>query len=155
MKRILFLALFSVLFAVAANAQSNSLTVINNTSCTIYYRVFGEAAGGTCTPTHQSGILSIAAGGITTFADPSTVTGGVNCIGGGCTPMTLGAADNFLGAELYHNSPACGSIATGWVGEVCSPFNATHNGWHAEDASCTPSCVVNATWAGGATLTFN
>lgn len=156
MKRFLFLTVLGALLVTAAQAQSGSLTVVNNSSCTVYYSIFGDVAGGCGAHQYQSRVIAIAAGGIHNYPDPSTVPGGVNCVGGGCTPPTLGSSDGFVGAELYHNGPGCGAAPTGIVGELCSGWPGAHSGYHVENAACVISCMhINAMWVTGATLTFN
>jgi|GEM_PF-6094283 len=154
MKQFLFLTILCTMFATASQAQKTSLTIVNNTGLTVYFRVGGDVASGTCSYTYFSNIITLGPVSSVTYADPTAVPGGVNC--GSCTPGSLGASDYFYAIELLHNGPGCGGAPTAHLGEPCGFINM-HGGFHVEDATCNFAGIINMASYDSVTgtLTFN
>jgi|GEM_PF-5976761 len=158
MKRFLLLMVLCAAISTGANAQINMLAVNNNnTSCDVYFVVYGVEAGGGCTATHSSNtLLSLPPTGSIPPSDPSTFPGFLNCFAGSppCGAVLLGPADDFLYAEIYNGDPNCGGTPVGFVGEVCTgqPTSIVYPAY--TGGGCAGCGMVTATWSGG-TLTFN
>lgn len=158
MKKLLFALALICISMIAAQAQPyTSLTINNNTNCTVYMVIDGNVAAGTCSPNYQSGILGISPGS-TTFTDASTVPGGMN--NGG---LTLTSGDQFVAIEIHSTEPIASngcSPRTSYYMSDCSGGMLTStmmNFDHWNGSTCN-SCTVgsNVTLSGsGSTLTIN
>ncbi|HEY1031129.1 MAG TPA: hypothetical protein VGD89_05115 [Flavipsychrobacter sp.] len=139
-QKFLMLAL-CLLAAIGVKAQN--FDVINNTGCTIYYRIYNNTPG-VCFNNTWTSVLSI----------PPTSTNNY-------TPATLGFSGTF---EYYKfifstntnglTNPTC--PVQGQVGQSCVPFPTTYT--VSVPAGCGTCTSITATWVdvgGNITVTFN
>ena len=149
MKSILLFALLGIA-GQSAFAQAGSLTVLNSTSCTVYYVITGSPMG-TCTPGPMSTVITLAAGQSTTYSNSTAV------------PGFPPSPSFYLSAARAQSQPAsCTTppIITVQVGEACTGLPAAR-----AYPTYTSSCVlcnsgVHVEWTsapapgGAATLKF-
>ncbi|MGC4058463.1 MAG: hypothetical protein QM743_10165 [Chitinophagaceae bacterium] len=138
-------------FTLGAKAQAGSLTVSNNTGCTVYYIVRGISAPLCGTP-NSSSFIALAPLSSVTYANASMVPG-----------LGLLAGDYITGADLYTSTSACAIFPTLFqVGEPCTG-RVLAASYQVYNASCTFCRAVptNVNWVaagfpgGVATLSFN
>lgn len=135
-----------------AQAQATGVTVVNNTSCEVFYQIFGDVAPG-CGSGLISSFISLPAGGIVTYPNVSAIPGFPPVV---CAQVT--------GAQVYTSTPACAVFPTLYqIGEVCTGFGFLASYLIYTNPGCTICRTSNiiASWAPPvfpstlATLTFN
>lgn len=106
MKSMFFLMAMLCLTAIGANAQYTSLSIQNNTACTVYVELKGTTNASGCMIDHSSTSIIAIPPGITEFSDP---TDGVTMSDGG---STLGTTDKFTAVRVIDINPAGASCHT-------------------------------------------
>lgn len=142
-----FLLLLISIFAYRAMGQAGSLTVQNNTSCWVYYRIQG---GPVCPSYIVSGnVISLAPGGVVNYPNSAAIPGFP------AGPLYL------LGNALVYDKPAACVPSAPWrIGEPCTGMNSSYKYpiYRPNCAGCLPS--ITAQWipapapGGLATLIF-
>lgn len=138
-----FLMLALCLFAIIG-AKAQNFDVINNTGCTIYYRIYNNLPG-VCFNNTWTSVLNIP-------PSPTTIN---------YTPATLGFSGSFEYYKIIFstntnglNSPTCPT--QGQVGQSCVPFPSSYT--VSVPAGCSTCSSITATWVdvgGNITVTFN
>lgn len=116
MKTLFLSALLLCTLAITtAQAQYNSFTINNNTSCDIFVVFYGTTATAfpPCQANYRSNIVQIPAGSSMHYTDPSpsSVPGGLDDGWG----TLLGSSDNFTRVRVYHGPPSVACISLGSV----------------------------------------
>lgn len=105
MKKLLFLLAITCLTTFAATAQYGTLTIRNESLCTIYLEVRGSTGG--CTADYTSNLLAIPATSIVTYNNPALVPGGM--VYG---MSTLSNSDFFTAVKISNADPGtCGTYS--------------------------------------------
>lgn len=157
MKKLLLSLTILCVASVAAMAQPyNSVTINNNTGCTVYVRLDGDVAGATCTTNYQSATIGIAPG-ITTYTDPSAVPGGMNDGFGN----TLGSSDEFFAIEVASSNPIATNLCSvinvyymsDCAGSMLTSTSSTFDDWNGVSCnSCGGGTVYNINLTSGGSV---
>lgn len=149
MNKTLFIAAMLCCISFFANAQYNSLTINNNTGCTIYLWLGGVPNFTPCGADYRSNVLSIPPGP-TTYSDPTAVPGGLNRGGG-----SLGTNDKFSMAIVYNSDPAggCSGYQEYAMSDCITGMQTSVTTVTFKDASnsCNTCGVYDITWSGAGT----
>ncbi|MEZ5017046.1 MAG: hypothetical protein R2800_08325 [Flavipsychrobacter sp.] len=148
MKKLLLAIALLCSFSFVANAQYNSFTITNNTSCTVYYTMYGTVLGAVpaCQADYVSSVISLGPTSSVTYLDPTGVPGGL-IKGGG--PI-LGGPDMFTMIRVYHGDPniACTTAGVADVSD-CITGTVLVNNWVLETfgaGGCLPCSSSTITW---------
>ncbi len=131
MKKLL-LSLVIMLASIAAWAQAPSaysLIVYNQTKCTQYFMVFGDAF---CVCGSTSASVTIAIPPMTTFTYPTSV------------PLFGGTPKGIVGAKIFDGTPGCSPTA-GTVGQGPCGLPMSY-GFMTFAGGCIPCAQTKATW---------
>lgn len=148
MKKSLMITSLLCLLSVFAHAQYNTLTINNNSSCTVYVIIHGTLSTNGCDGDYRSSVIAVAPGSVT-YNDPSMVPGGMNQLG----VPSLGSSDNFTMARVYAADPA-GTCPLSVVNmSDCLPGSVpSTTGFAIEDGVCSSCATVNIDFVGAGTL---
>lgn len=142
MKKLLLLGMLC-LGATSGYAQHSNIQITNSSGCDVHLELYGDMSGSPCSSTnYATGLLTIAPGPPTMY-DPTTIPGGMNCIGG-CMPPTLGPSDIFWHAIVY-KAPQCGTPTTTFKLEDNGCFVNTYTTYANYDAFCV-QCSPQVQW---------
>lgn len=135
MKKLILLALLCIS---AYASQAQSITIYNNTTCTIYYKLFGDVST-TCGAAYSSGVYSLAGGASAYYASPISIP--LYNSGGISIPVT----GYFHLIHIYNSDPAIPVCPSHNVISLstCSPTSGFID---ILDADCTDECAAQAKW---------
>lgn len=145
MKKLIMMAVASMLFF-TANAQVGTTIMITNhsTTCTAYVKVYADPSG-MCTGNNTTSVIAIPPNSQTNFdADQ------IPCAS--CSPdYILHGGDDLIGATIYNTNPATCSATSYTIGDACftGSTSATSITWK-DNISCNTCGSAgsgSATWS--------
>lgn len=153
MKRSLIALIALIVMSFAAKAQTNSLTIDNQSNCEIFYKIYGTTAGSGCMMDYvEAGLSVISAGQNYFYANPTAIP-----LHNG--PLTLSPGDNFTMVEFFSSNPAwgCGTLNKVQFSNCTGPSTGTFTVESFGCTSCPPGALTfTVTTAGtNTTITIN
>ncbi|MBS1773369.1 MAG: hypothetical protein JST82_10955 [Bacteroidetes bacterium] len=109
MKKLLMLAITSLLFFSAKAQVGQTCIVTNHTTCDVYYQLWGDP-NGTCAGAYQSAFYTLAPGNSASYDG---------------TALGLKVGDDFIGAGAWNTLTASCPAVANYVGDACWTPNTT------------------------------